>query len=58
MGRKKLKPIRKKQHCQTLKLKCKYCNKEIMVRVNDKRLYTEEVRENWWCGICKRKYRK
>ena len=53
MGRKPLKPLRRKRHCQNVKLTCKYCGKEMLIHVNDKRLYTEEVQANWWCGFCK-----
>lgn len=34
-------------------LTCKKCKGEHKIRVNNKEIYTEEVRKDWTCMLCK-----
>jgi len=37
---------------------CQGCKREFKIRTNDKSIYTEEVRQNWYCLNCKPKLRR
>ena len=43
----------KKKRRQFVYLICQRCKQEWRIQVNDKDIYTEEVRKNWICVLCK-----
>ena len=45
---------RKSGRLRSVRLKCKYCKMEMKVRTTHLDLYTDKVRKNWTCGLCKK----
>lgn len=43
----------KKKRRQFVYLICRVCKKEWRVHTNNKEIYTDEVRKNWACVLCK-----
>jgi len=41
-----------------LTLICKKCKKEFRIRVNNIDIYTEEIKKNWVCLLCKSKLKR
>jgi len=47
-----------KERCKgkkILHLTCRVCEQTFSVRVNNEKIYTQEIRDNWICLICKNK---
>ncbi len=56
-AKKKLKSLGRRNKT-FIKLICQGCKREFKIRTNDKSIYTEEVKANWYCLICNLKRRK